>query len=99
LELINLKNVSSLQFEELRKKNTKGRKWEVNGGQERISENSTTLVTIVGDGIRGKNLDPASVIKRLEDYEHMLQDYTLMKTKNKIKDSEVEFEEWREVIK
>ncbi len=26
LELINLKNVSSLQFEELRKKNTKGRK-------------------------------------------------------------------------
>ncbi len=33
------------------------------------------------------------------DYEHMLQYYTLMKPKNKMKDSKVEFEEWWEVAK
>jgi len=37
--------------------------------------------------------------KRLHDYEHMLQDYTLMRTKNKMKDFEAKFEEWWEVIK
>jgi hypothetical protein len=33
-----------------------------------------------------KSLDPIGVKKRLEDYEQMLQYYTLMKTKNKMKD-------------
>ncbi len=34
---------------------------------------------------------------RLEDYEHMLQYYTLMRKKNKMKDSDAEFEEWWKV--
>ncbi len=39
------------------------------------------------------------VKKRLEDYEQMLQYDTQMKTKNKMKDFEVEFEERWEVVK
>jgi hypothetical protein len=39
-------------------------------------------------------MDLAGVNKILEDYEQMLQYYTLMRKKNKMKDSEVEFEEW-----
>ncbi len=35
-----------------------------------------------------KSQDPTSVKKILEDYEQMLQSYTLMKTKNKMKDFE-----------
>jgi hypothetical protein len=45
-----------------------------------------------------KSLDPIGVKKRLEDYEHMLQYYTLMKMKNKMKDFEVESKEWWEVV-
>jgi len=45
-----------------------------------------------------KNLDLVGVKKRLEDYEQMLQYYTLMKMKNKMKDFEVEFKEWWEVV-
>jgi len=41
-----------------------------------------------------KSLDLANVKKKLEDYEQLLQDYTLMRTKNKMKDFEVESEEW-----
>jgi hypothetical protein len=37
-----------------------------------------------------KNLDPVGVKKKLEDYEQMLQYHTLMRMKNKMKDSEVE---------
>ncbi len=45
-----------------------------------------------------KNLDLASVKKRLEDYEQMLQYYTLMRTKKKMKDFEAKFKEWWEVV-
>jgi hypothetical protein len=45
-----------------------------------------------------KSLNLASVKKRLEDYEQMLQYYTLMKTKNKMKDFDAEFDEWCEVV-
>jgi hypothetical protein len=48
---------------------------------------------------QGKSLNPTSVRKRLEDYEQMLQYYTLMKMKNKMKDSKAKFEEWWEVVK
>jgi hypothetical protein len=44
-------------------------------------------------------MDPVGVKKRLENYEQMWEYYTLMKTKNKMKDFEVEFEEWWEVAK
>jgi hypothetical protein len=37
-------------------------------------------------------------MKTLEDYEQMLQYYTLMKTNNKMKDFEAKYEEWWEVI-
>jgi len=46
-----------------------------------------------------KSLDLASMKKRLEDYEQMPQYYTLMRTKNKMKDFEAKFEEWWEVAK
>jgi hypothetical protein len=39
------------------------------------------------------------VKKRLEDYEQMLQYYTLMKMMNKMKDYEAKYEEWWEVVK
>ncbi len=44
-------------------------------------------------------MDPIGVKKRLKDYEQMLQYYTLMKTKNNMKDFEVEFKEQWEVAK
>ncbi len=36
--------------------------------------------------------------ERLEDYDHMLQYYILMRTKNKMEDSDAKFKEWWEVI-
>jgi hypothetical protein len=42
-------------------------------------------------------MDIVGVKKRLKDYEQMLQYYTLTKTKNKMKDFEVELKEWWEV--
>lgn len=45
-----------------------------------------------------KSLDPTSIKKKLKDYEHMLQYYTLMRMKNKIKDFEEKYEEWWEVV-
>ncbi len=45
-----------------------------------------------------KSLDPTGVKKRLEDYEQMLQYYTLMRTNNKMKDSEADSKEWWEVV-
>jgi hypothetical protein len=42
-------------------------------------------------------LDLVGIKKRLEDYEQMLKYYTLMKTKNKMKDFEAKFKEWWEV--
>jgi hypothetical protein len=39
------------------------------------------------------------VKKRLKDYDGMLQYYTFMRTKSKMKDSDVESKEWWEVAK
>ncbi len=41
-------------FEELRKKDNKGRKKEVNGGQEKVLDNFVALTSIIGDGTRTK---------------------------------------------
>jgi hypothetical protein len=46
-----------------------------------------------------KSLDLTNVEKKLEDYEQLLQDYTMMRMKNKMNDSKVEYEEWWEVVK
>jgi hypothetical protein len=43
-------------------------------------------------------LNPYGVKKKLEDYEQMLQDYTLMRTKDKMKDFKLESKEWWEVV-
>jgi hypothetical protein len=40
---------------------------------------------------QNKSLNPIGVKKQLEDYEQMLQYYILMRTKNKMKDSDSEF--------
>jgi hypothetical protein len=39
------------------------------------------------------------VKKRLKDYDQMLQYYTFMRIKNKMKDSNAKFKEWWEVTK
>ncbi len=44
-------------------------------------------------------LDPIGAKKRLEDYEQMLQYYILMRTKNKMKDYDIESKKWWEVGK
>ncbi len=44
-----------------------------------------------------RNLDSVDIEKRLEDYEQMLGYYTLMRTKNKMKDFKEKSKEWREV--
>ncbi len=41
-----------------------------------------------------ESLDPTSVKNRLKDYEQMLQYYTLMRMKDKMKDFKVESKEW-----
>jgi hypothetical protein len=46
-----------------------------------------------------KSLNPIGVKKRLEDYEQMLKYYTLMRMKNKMKDTEAKSDEWWEVTK
>ncbi len=45
-----------------------------------------------------KSLDLTNVEKKLEDYEQLLQDYTMMRMKNKMNDCKVESEEWWEVV-
>ncbi len=53
LELVNLKNASLLNSEELRRKTTKEKK-KVGGGKEGISKEYVVVASIVGDGIRTK---------------------------------------------
>ncbi len=43
---------------------------------------------------RKKSLNPICVKKRLEDYDQLLQYYIPMIIKSKMKDFDVEFEEW-----
>jgi len=43
-------------------------------------------------------LDSTNVKKKLKDYEQLLYNYTLMRTKNKMKDSNAESKEWWEVV-
>jgi hypothetical protein len=44
-----------------------------------------------------KSLNLTNVKKRLKDYEQMMYYYTLMRTKNKMKDFEAQYKEWWEV--
>jgi hypothetical protein len=45
-----------------------------------------------------RKIYPIGIKKRLEDYEQMLQYYSLMRMKNKMKDFDIKFEEWWEVV-
>jgi len=55
------------------KKDNRGRKTVVNGGQKGISKESAAHIsTMEMAQEQRKNLDPVGVKKRLEDYEQML---------------------------
>jgi hypothetical protein len=44
------------------------------------------------------SLDLVNVKKRMKDYEQLLQYYTLMRTNKKMRDFELKFKEWWEVV-
>ncbi len=91
-ELVNLKKVSLLQFEELKRKTIEVEKDKLLKEKE-YQMNLQYLQAKLEMAQEQKNsLNLAGVKKRLEDYEQM-QYYTLMKMKNKIKDFDAEFEE------
>ncbi len=87
LELINLKNVSLLNFKELRRRIAKAKIQklvEANKEHQRNLQQLQAQLEITNE--KRKSLDPIGVKKRLQDYEQMLQYYILMRTKNKMKD-------------
>ncbi len=68
LELVNLKNVVLVNFENLRRKTIKAKKKKVNGGK-RILEKFAITASIVRDCKRTKKeFGPNGVKKRLEDH-------------------------------
>ncbi len=83
-----MKNVSLLQSKDLRRKIVEVEREQF---MEDNKEYQKTLQHLQAQLERaqeqGKSLDPISIKKRLEDYEQMLQYYTLMKTTDKMKDS------------
>jgi hypothetical protein len=97
LELINLKSISLLKSEEIR-----GKKKEVK--IEKMWKQIRSIKAIYNScrdnwriQMKKKSLDLICVKKRLKDYDEMLQHNTVMRTKSKMKDFDVEFEEWWEV--
>jgi hypothetical protein len=99
LELVNLKNVSLFNYEELKRieKAEKEKLVEVNKEYQRYLQHLHAQLEIVNE--HRKSLDLVDVKERLEDYEQMLQYYILMRTMNKMKDFDVESKEWWEVVK
>ncbi len=95
---MNLKNVSLLQSEELRRKTTQAEKEKLLEEKEYERNLQHLQAQLQMAKEQKKSLDPVGVKKRLKDYEQMLQYCTLMKTKNKMTDYEVEFEEWWEIV-
>jgi hypothetical protein len=73
LELVNLKNVSLLQFEELRRKPTKAKKKKLLEEKNEYQMNLQHLQPQLEMAQKHKkSLSPCGVKKRPEDYEHML---------------------------
>ncbi len=97
LELVNLKNVSLLQSKGLRRKTTKVDKQKLLEEKEYQMNLQHLQTQLEMAQKHWKNLNLASVKKRIEDYEQMLEYYTLTRMKNKTKDFEIEYEEWWEV--
>ncbi len=92
LELMNLKNISLLNFEQLKRKTIAAEKEKLVEENKEYQRNLQPLqaqVEVAQE--QKKSLDPTGLKQRLEDYEQMLQYYTLMK------DYEVESKEWWEV--
>ncbi len=99
MELINLKSVSLLNFEKLKKKLIEAeikKLVEANNEHQRNLQQLQAQLETTNE--KRKSLDQVDVKKMLKDYEQMLQYYTLMKTKNKMKDSNAKSEEWQEVV-
>ncbi len=97
LELLNLKNVSLLQFEKIKIKTTKVEKKKLLKEKEYLMNLQHLQTQLEMAQEQKKSLNAVGVKKRLKDYEQMLQYYTLMRTKNKMKDSEAKSKEWWEV--
>ncbi len=94
LKLVNLKNASMLNFEKHRRKITQVEKEKLVEGNKEYQMNLKQLhAQLETTHEQRKSLDPISVKKRLEDYEQMLQYYTMMRTNNKMKDYDVESQE------
>ncbi len=99
LKLINLKSASMFNFEEIKKITTEAKIEKLVEKNKEHQRNLQQLqAQIESANERKKSLDLVCVKKRLEDYDHMLQYYTLMNTKSKMKDSNAESQEWWEVI-
>ncbi len=94
-----MKNASLLNSEELGRKTIEAKKEKLVEEKKEYQRNQKQLqAQLESAQEHRKSLDPASVKKRLEDYEQMLQYYILMRTNNKMKDFEAKFEEWWEVV-
>ncbi len=97
LELVNLKNAFLLNYEELKRKVVKAGKKKVGGGKG-VLEEFVMIVSIIGDYIGIEEEYGPNLCQEKVDYEHMVQYYILMRIKNKMKDYEEKFEDWREII-
>ncbi len=88
-----MKNVFLLQFEEFKRKTTEVEREQFmeNKEYQRTLQHLQTQLERAKE--ENKSLDLVDIKKRLEDYEQMLKYYTLMRTKNKIKDFEAKSKE------
>jgi hypothetical protein len=93
-----LKKVYLLQFEELKRKIAEVERKQLMEDKEYQITSQQLQAQLESAQEQRKNLDLVGIKKRLEDYEYMLQYYTLMKMKNKMKDYEAKFKEWWKVI-
>ncbi len=89
LELMNMRNVSLLQSKKLGINITKAKKEKLLEERKECQKNLQHLQAQLDmEQEQRKSLDLVGVKKKLEDYEQILQFYTLMKMKNKMKDFE-----------
>ncbi len=96
-KLVNMKSASLLNSEEIRRRAIEIEKEKLVEANKAYQRNLQQLqAQLEATNEQKKSLDLVGVKKWLEDYEQMLQYYTLMRIKNKMKDFDVEFWEWWE---
>ncbi len=98
LQLISLKNVSLLEFEEFKRKTTKVEREQFMEDKEYHKTLQHLQAQLERAHQQKKNLDLADIKKRLKDYEQMLEYCALMRMKNKMKDSKAKSKECWEVV-